>query len=73
MIVLVAYHLSLSEVKAEKACLSEFKPHFRYAVLVNDYQASEPIYQLKSDADLTRRIATEGRCIDLPVAIITHD
>ena len=51
MLLLVAYHPSLSEVEALKACLSKLKPHVGYAVVVNDYQPGEPVDQLKGDAD----------------------
>ena len=51
MLLLVAYHPSLSEVEALKVCLSKLKPHVGYAVVVNDYQPGEPVDQLKGDAD----------------------
>ena len=51
LLLLVAYHPSLMEVKQLQACLAELPPEVGYAVVVNDHQPGEPVEHLEPGAD----------------------
>ena len=51
LLLLVAYHPSLMEVKQLQACLAELPPEVGYAVVVNDHQPGEPVEHLEAGAD----------------------
>ncbi len=51
LLLLVAYHPSPQEVQQLQACLNELSTTIGYALVVNDYQPSEPAEQLAAGAD----------------------
>jgi GT2 family glycosyltransferase len=51
LLLLVAYHPLLSEVKQVQACLEALPPEIGYAVVVNDHKPGEPVEHLAGRAD----------------------
>lgn len=51
LLLLVAYHTPAEECTRLLTCLSKLSPHIGYAVVVNRYQAGDPIDLLKQGAD----------------------
>ena len=75
LLIFVAYHPSLLEVKQLQACLSDLSSEVGYAVVVNDYSPGEPVDLLLDAADYflcNRDNPGYGRAVNRLIARSSH-